>query len=81
MNILLKTNGGRGGRGRKPDFVGGGGRDRKPNFVACSARLVGGWVVDKVRARFFVFSRHGCLSDMMDGKVVIEVVVGVVVLE
>ena len=24
MNILLKTNGGRGGRGRKPDFVGGG---------------------------------------------------------
>ena len=24
---------------------GRGGRDRKPNYVACSARLVGGWVV------------------------------------
>ena len=31
--------------------------------------------VDVVRAGFFVFSRCGCLGDMMDVKVVIEVVV------
>ena len=43
VNLLLKTNGGR-GRGRKPNFVGGG-RDRKPNFVACCASVVAGWVV------------------------------------
>ena len=36
--------------------------------------------VDVVRAGFFVFSRCGCLGDMMDVKVVIEVVVGVVAL-
>ena len=45
-NILLRTNWGRRGRGRKPNSVGetgsgvGRGRDRKPNFVACSARIV-----------------------------------------
>ena len=32
-NILLRTNGGRRGR------------DRKPDFVTCSARIVSGWVV------------------------------------
>ena len=31
--ILLRTNGGRRGR------------DRKPDFVACSARIVSGWMV------------------------------------
>ena len=42
-NILLKTNGGRRGRDRKSNLVGGerrgggGCRDRKLNFVACSA--------------------------------------------
>ena len=36
--------------------------------------------VDMVRAGFFVFSRRDCLGDMMDVKVVIEVVVGAVVL-
>ena len=36
--------------------------------------------VDVVRARFSVFSRHVCLGDMMDVKVIMEVVVGVVVL-
>ena len=36
--------------------------------------------VDVVLAGFFVFSRHGCLGDIMDVKMVIEVVVGVVVL-
>ena len=36
--------------------------------------------VDVVRARFFVFSRHVCLGDMMDVKVIMEVVVDVVVL-
>ena len=41
-NIQLKTNGGRTGRDRKPNLVGGGGsrrgrgRERKPNFVACN---------------------------------------------
>ena len=35
---------------------------------------------DVVRDRFFVFSRRVCLGDMMDLKVVMEVVVGVVVL-
>ena len=45
MNVLLKTNKGlegRGGEGKKLDFVRGRGRDRKPNNVACSTRLVGG---------------------------------------
>ena len=36
--------------------------------------------VDVVQAGFFVFSRRVCLRDMMDVKVVVEVVVGVVVL-
>ena len=36
--------------------------------------------VDVVQAEFFVFSRRVCLGDMMDVKVVMEVVVGVVVL-
>ena len=36
--------------------------------------------VDVVQAGFFVFSRRGCLGHMMDVKVVIEVVVGLVVL-
>ena len=36
--------------------------------------------VDVVQAGFFVFSRRVCLGDMMDVKVVMEVVVGVVVL-
>ena len=36
--------------------------------------------VNVVRDGFFVFSRHICLGDMMDVKVVMEVVVGVVVL-
>ena len=36
--------------------------------------------VDVVQAGFFVFSRRVCLRDMMDVKVVMEVVVGVVVL-
>ena len=48
MNVLLKTNKGlegRGGEGKKLDFVRGRGRDRKPNNVACSTRLVGGWVM------------------------------------
>ena len=36
--------------------------------------------VSVVRAGFFVFSRRVCLGDMMDVKVVIEFVVGVVVL-
>ena len=36
--------------------------------------------VDVVQAGFFVFSRRGCLGNMMDVKVVTEVVVGVVVL-
>ena len=36
--------------------------------------------VDVVRDRFFVFSRRVCLGDMMDLKIVMEVVVGVVVL-
>ena len=46
-NILLRTNGGRRGRDRKPNSVGGKGRgwDRKLDFVACSARIVSGWVV------------------------------------
>ena len=49
-NILVRTNGGRRGRDRKPTWVGetergGGGRDRKPNFVACGARIVSWWVV------------------------------------
>ena len=39
VNILLKTNGGRGGRGAETGslILRGGGRDRKPNFVTCSA--------------------------------------------
>ena len=46
-NILLKTNGGRRSRDRKPNSAVGGrgkrrGRDRRPNFVACSARIVSG---------------------------------------
>ena len=47
-NTLLRTNGGgRRGRDRKPNSVGGegSGRDRKPDFVACIARIVSGWVV------------------------------------
>ena len=36
--------------------------------------------VDVVQAGFFVFSRCGCLGNMMDVKVVTEVVVCVVVL-
>ena len=36
--------------------------------------------VDVVRDGFFVFSRRVCLGDMMDVKVVMEVVVGAVVL-
>ena len=36
--------------------------------------------VGVVRAGFFVFSRRVCLGDVMDVKVVIEFVVGVVVL-
>ena len=36
--------------------------------------------VGVVQAGFFVFSRRVCLGDMMDVKVVIEFVVGVVVL-
>ena len=36
--------------------------------------------LDVVQAGFFVFSRRVCLGDMMDVKVVMEVVVGVVVL-
>ena len=46
-NILLRTNGGRRGRDRKPNSVErkGRGRDRKPDFVACSAQIVNGWVV------------------------------------
>ena len=36
--------------------------------------------VDVAQAGFFAFSRSGCLGDLMDVKVVIEVVVGVVVL-
>ena len=36
--------------------------------------------VDVMQAGFFVFSRCGCSGDMMDVKVVTEVVVGVVVL-
>ena len=36
--------------------------------------------VDVVQDGFFVFSRHVCLGDMMDVKVVMEVVVSVVVL-
>ena len=36
--------------------------------------------VDVVQAGFFVSSKHGCLGDMRDAKVVIEVVVDVVVL-
>ena len=46
-NILLRTNGGRRGRDRKPNSVGGKGRGRarKPDFVACSARIVSRWVV------------------------------------
>ena len=46
-NILLKTNGGRRSRDRKPNSAVGGrgkrrGRDRRPNFVTCSARIVSG---------------------------------------
>ena len=43
-NILLRTNGGRRGRDRKPNSVErkGRGRDRKPDFVACSAQIVDG---------------------------------------
>ena len=46
-NILLRTNGGRRGRDRKPNSVRekGRGRNRKPDFVACSAQIVSGWVV------------------------------------
>ena len=47
-NIMLRTNGGRRGRNRKPNSVWGGegrGRDRKSDFVACGARIVSGWVV------------------------------------
>ena len=47
-NIMLRTNGGRRGRDRKPNSVWGGegrGRDRKSDFVACGARIVSGWVV------------------------------------
>ena len=47
METLLRTNGGRRGRDRKPNSVGGKGRGRarKPDFVACSARIVSRWVV------------------------------------
>ena len=40
--VLWRTNGGKRGRDRKPNSVGGKGRgrDRKPDFVACSARIV-----------------------------------------
>ena len=34
--------------------------------------------VDVVQVWFFIFFRRGCLGDMMDVRVVIEVVVGVV---
>ena len=46
-NILLRTNGGRRGRDRKPNSVRekGRGRNRKPDFVACIAQIVSGWVV------------------------------------
>ena len=46
-NILLRTNGGRRGRDRKPNSVWGEwkGRARKPNFVAYNALIVSGWVV------------------------------------
>ena len=67
MNILLRTSGGRGGKGRECDFVRGRKRGLEAEFVylrncivtliptlnkfhkltnkACSAGLVGGWVV------------------------------------
>ena len=43
----LRTNGGRRGRDRKPNSVGGKGRGRArmPVFVACSAQIVSRWVV------------------------------------
>ena len=46
-NILVRLNGGRWSRDRKPNFVGGEGRgrDRKPDFVACSMQIVSRWVV------------------------------------
>ena len=46
-NILVRLNGGRWSRDRKPNFVGGKGRgrDRKPDFVACSMQIVSRWVV------------------------------------
>ena len=46
-NILLRTNGSRRGRDRKPNSVVGEGRDRdrKLDFVVCSAWTVSGWVV------------------------------------
>ena len=37
-------------------------------------------VVDVVRVGFLDLSRHGCLGYIMDVKVVVEIVVGVVVL-
>ena len=39
--------GGRRGRDRKPNSVGGEerGREKKPNFVSCCTRIVSGWVV------------------------------------
>ena len=47
METLLRTNGGRRGRDRKPNSVGGKGRgrNRKPDFVAFSAQIVSGWLV------------------------------------
>ena len=36
--------------------------------------------VEFLQAKFFVFSKRGCLEDMMDVNVMIEIVVGVVVL-
>ena len=36
--------------------------------------------VDVVQVWFFIFFRRGCLGNMMDVRVVIEVVIGVVVL-
>ena len=44
------------------------------------AEVVAVEAVDVVRARFFVFSRHVCLGDMIDVKVIMEVVFGMVVL-
>ena len=52
-------------------------------FLECEYLMVGDVLVeavDVVQAGFFVFSRRVCLRDMMDVKVVMEVVVGVVVL-